>query len=596
MATDGHTDAPRQQPGRIGRRDGRDRRGLARWLPGIDVARHYEFEWLRHDVVAGLVLATILVPVGIAYAAASGLPGICGLYATIAGLLAYALFGPSRVLVLGPDSSLAALILAVVVPLAAGDAQRAVALAGMMAIVSGALCVLAGIARLGFVTELLSKPIRYGYMNGIALTVLISQLPALFGFSVRAEGLLNEVLAFVDGLRTGRTNGAALAVGIGALATILFLKGSRWLPGILIAVVGATLIVGVLDLAATSSVPVIGALPQGLPGFRFPSITASDVTQVAIGGLAVALVSFADTSVLSRTFAARSCRFVDPNQEMVGLGAANLAAGLFQGFPVSSSSSRTPVAVDAGARTQLAGVVGAVTVAALLMVAPNVLANLPRAGLAAVVITAAIGLVEVRDLKRIYQIQRWEFWLSIGCLAGVAALGVIPGIGLAIVVAVVEFLWDGWRPYSAVLGRVEGMKGYHDITRYPDARLVPGLVIFRWDAPLFFANAEFFQRRVLDAAEASPTPVRRLAIAAEPVTSVDVTAADMLSELDRQLQTASIELCFAEMKDPVKDKLKRFGVFARVGEDMFFATLGEAVSAYVEASDVDWVDWQDREQ
>ena len=597
MTADSHTDAPPRHPGRIARRDERrDRRGLARWLPGLDVARRYEFEWLRHDVVAGLVLATILVPVGIAYAAASGLPGICGLYATIAGLLAYALFGPSRVLVLGPDSSLAALILAVVVPLAAGDAQRAVALASMMAIVSGALCVLAGIARLGFVTELLSKPIRYGYMNGIALTVLISQLPALFGFSVRAEGLLDEVLAFVEGLRSGRTNGTALAIGLGALATILLLKGSRWLPGILIAVVGAALIVGTLDLAATSSVPVIGALPQGLPGFSLPSITRSDVTQVVLGGLAVALVSFADTSVLSRTFAARSGSFVDPNQEMVGLGAANLAAGLFQGFPVSSSSSRTPVAVDAGARTQLAGVVGAVTVAALLMVAPNVLANLPKAALAAVVITAAIGLIEVRDLKRIYQVQRWEFWLSIGCFAGVAVLGVIPGIGLAIVIAIVEFLWDGWRPYSAVLGRVEGRKGYHDITRHPDARLVPGLVIFRWDAPLFFANAEFFQRRVLDAVEASPTPVRRLAIAAEPVTSVDITAADMLSELDRQLQAASIELCFAEMKGPVKDKLKRFGVFARVGEDMFFATLGEAVSAYVETYDVDWVDWQDRQK
>ena len=597
MTADSHTDAPPRHPGRIARRDERrDRRGLARWLPGLDVARRYEFEWLRHDVVAGLVLATILVPVGIAYAAASGLPGICGLYATIAGLLAYALFGPSRVLVLGPDSSLAALILAVVVPLAAGDAQRAVALASMMAIVSGALCVLAGIARLGFVTELLSKPIRYGYMNGIALTVLISQLPALFGFSVRAEGLLDEVLAFVEGLRSGRTNGTALAIGLGALATILLLKGSRWLPGILIAVVGAALIVGTLDLAATSSVPVIGALPQGLPGFSLPSITRSDVTQVVLGGLAVALVSFADTSVLSRTFAARSGSFVDPNQEMVGLGAANLAAGLFQGFPVSSSSSRTPVAVDAGARTQLAGVVGAVTVAALLMVAPNVLANLPKAALAAVVITAAIGLIEVRDLKRIYQVQRWEFWLSIGCFAGVAVLGVIPGIGLAIVVAIVEFLWDGWRPYSAVLGRVEGRKGYHDITRHPDARLVPGLVIFRWDAPLFFANAEFFQRRVLDAVEASPTPVRRLAIAAEPVTSVDITAADMLSELDRQLQAASIELCFAEMKGPVKDKLKRFGVFARVGEDMFFATLGEAVSAYVEMYNIDWVDWQDRQK
>ncbi len=552
-----------------------------RWLPGLYTLRHYEIAWLRHDVVAGLVLTTVLVPVGIAYAVASGLPGICGLYATIVPLLAYAVFGPSRVLVLGPDSSLVALILAVVLPLAAGDPQRAMALAGMMAVVSGLLCIVAGAARLGFVTELLSKPIRYGYMNGIALTVLVSQLPALFGFSVDADGLLKEIEGFIQGVAAGKTNWTSVQLGAGTLATILLLKRSKRLPGVLIAVVATTVIVGAMNLATTAGVPVLGSLPQGLPAFAFPSITYRDLVPVLLGGFAVALVSFADTSVLSRAYAAHSGTFVDPNQEMVGLGAANLVAGFFRGFPVSASASRTPVAEAAGARTQLAGVVGALAVASLLLVAPNLLWNLPTTTLAAVVIASAIALIEVTDLRRIYRIQRWEFWLSIGCLAGVAVLGAIPGIGLAIMIAVIEFLWDGWRPHSAVLGRVEGIKGYHDITRYPAARLVTGLVLLRWDAPLFFANADLFQNRALDAVASSPTPVHWLVVAAEPVTSVDVTAADMLTELYETLHASGIELCFAEMKDPVKDKLKRFGIFGRLGEERFFPTVGEAVSGYL---------------
>jgi MFS superfamily sulfate permease-like transporter len=273
---------------------------------------------------------------------------------------------------------------------------------------------------------------------------------------------------------------------------------------------------------------------------------------------------------------------------MVGLGAANLAAGFFQGFPISSSSSRTPVAEASGAKSQLTGVVGAVGVALLLVLAPDLLKNLPTAALAAVVIASAIGLFEIADLVRIFRIQQWEFWLSIACLAGVAAFGAIPGIGLAILVAVIEFLWDGWRPHSAVLGRADGIRGYHDLERYPDARLVPGLFLFRWDAPLFFANAELFQERVLAAVAASPTKVRRVVVAAEPVTSVDVTSADMLAELLHTLRESGIELHFAEMKDPVKDKLKRFGLFERLGRDTFHPTVGAAVDDYLSDHEVDW--------
>jgi high affinity sulfate transporter 1 len=575
------------EAGRLARPLSTSASGWQRWLPGIRMLLHYEPAWLPNDVLAGLVLTTMLVPTGIAYAEASGVPGICGLYATMIPLLAYALFGPSRILVLGPDSSLAAVILAVVLPHSGGEPTRAVALAGMMAVVSGVVCILAGLFRLGFITELLSKPIRYGYMNGIALTVLINQLPKVLGVSIERDGPLRDLSRIVRSVLDGRANVAVLAIGAGTLVVILVLKRFKRVPGILIAVVAATITVAAFDLSA-AGVKVLGPLPQGLPSFAVPWISFSDLGTVVIGGCAVALVSFADTSVLSRAYAAKTRMYVDPNQEMIGLGVANLAAGFFKGFPISSSSSRTPVAEASGARTQLTGVVGAVAIALLLLLAPNLMQNLPTSALAAVVIAAALGLIEIGDLRRIYLVQRWEFWLSIVCLSGVAVLGAIPGIGLAIAIAVIEFLWDGWRPHFAVLGRVDGIRGYHDLKRYPDARLVPGLVLFRWDAPLFFANAELFQARVLEAVANSPTPVRRVVVTAEPVTSVDVTSADMLAELEQTLRASRIELQFAEVKDPVKDKLKRFGLLDQVGADAFHPTIGAAVDAYLAEHAIDW--------
>jgi len=559
-----------------------------RWLPGLQILMEYQVAWFTRDLMAGLVLTTMLVPVGIAYALASGVPGIYGLYATIIPLLAYALFGPSRILVLGPDSALAPVILAVVFPLSGGDPMRAVALASMMAVVSGLVCILIGMLRLGFVTELLSKPIRYGYMNGIALTVLISQLPKLFGFSIDGTGPLRDLVRISNGILGGQANWTSLAVGVGTLVAILLLKRFKRIPGLLLAVVAATIVVGVLNLNATAGVKVLGPLPQGLPSFALPMISFAHLKDVIIGGCAVAMVAFADTSVLSRTYAAKTRTPVDPNQEMIGLGAANLAAGLFQGFPISSSSSRTPVAESAGAKTQLTGVVGAIGVALLLLFAPNLLKDLPSSALAAVVIAAAIGLFEFADLRRIFRIQQWEFWLSIVCFVGVAVFGVIPGIGIAIVIAVIEFLWDGWRPHYAVLARVDGIRGYHDIKRYPNARRIPGLVLFRWDAPLFFANAELFHQRMLEAIAGSPTQVRRIIVTAEPVTSIDVTSADMLAELEHSLTESGIELRFAEVKDPVKDKLKRFELFEGFGAADFYPTIGAAVDAYLLEHAVDW--------
>jgi high affinity sulfate transporter 1 len=530
----------------------------------------------------------MLIPVGIAYAEASGVPGIYGLYATIIPLLAYALFGPSRIMVLGPDSSLAAIILAVLLPLSTGDPARAVALAGMMAVVSGVVCILAGVFRLGFITELLSKPIRYGYMNGIALTVLISQLPKMLGISVDSSGPIRNLYLITQSILEGNTNLATLIIGISTLAIILFLKRFKRIPGILLAVMAATLATGFFHLNQNWGVKVLGSLPQGLPSFTIPWIRFADVKDVIIGGCTVALVSFADTSVLSRIYAVKTKSFVDPNQEMIGLGAANLAAGFFQGFPISSSSSRTPVAEAAGAKTQFTGVMGAVSVALLLLFGGGLLKNLPTSALAAVVISSAIGLIEIKDLRRIFRIQQWECWLSIGCFLGVAIFGAIPGIGLAIVIAVIEFLWDGWRPHYAVLGRAEGIRGYHDVKRYPDAQLIPGLVLFRWDAPLFFANAEFFHEQVLKVISDSKTPVKRIIVAAEPVTSIDITAADMLAELKKTLDASQIELHFAEMKDPVKDKLKRFELLQTLGTNIFHPTIGSAVDNYLEQYKIEW--------
>ena len=570
-------------------------RGIGRWIPAVQTLRTYQRSWLARDVVAGIVVTALLVPAGMGYAEASGLPPIYGLYATIVPLVMYAIVGPSRILVLGPDSSLAPLIAATVLPLAAGSEEEAVALAGLLAVFSGVLCLLAGLARFGFLTDLLSKPVRYGYMNGIALTVLVSQLPKLFGFSIDAEGLIPETRAFVSGLADGEMNLAALLIGVACLGVIFAFK--RWrprVPGVLVAVIGATVVAGAFGLARRYDLAVVGPLPQGLPSFALPSVSASHLGPLLAGAFGIALVSFADTSVLSRTFAIRGGYRVDPNQELLALGAANVTAGLFQGFSVSSSASRTPVAESAGAKTQVTGLVGAMAIALMLLLFPNLVRNLPDSALAAVVISAAIGLIEVAGVRRLYRLRRTEFALSIVCFLGVALLGVIQGIFIAVGLALMDFIRRAWRPYDAVLGRVDDLKGYHDVTRHPEARLIPGLVLFRWDAPLFFANAELFADHVRQAIATSPTPVRWVVVAAEPVTDLDTTAADVLRRLDGELAGEGIDLRFAEMKGPVKDRLKRYALFERLGADHFYPTIGTAVRAYLDETGVQWVDWEDQ--
>jgi high affinity sulfate transporter 1 len=568
---------------------------VLRWLPGVGVLRAYQPAWLRHDLAAGVVLTAVLVPVGMAYAEASGLPPITGLYATILPLIVYALVGPSRILVLGPDSSLAGIIAAVVLPLSAGDPARAISLAGALSIITGGLCIAGGLLKFGFLTDLLSKPVRYGYVNGIALTVFVGQLPKLFGFSIDADGLIDETRAFVQGVVNGDTNAVALVIGVAALTIILGFK--RWLPsipGVLVAVVSTTIVVGTFSLAERAGVSVVGVLPQGLPPFTIPDVSASDLGLLVAGALGIALVSFADTSVLSRTFALRGGYEVDPNQELVALGAANMGSGLFQGFAVSSSSSRTPVAAEAGAKTQLTGLVGAGAIVLMLIAFPGIVENLPSAALAAVVIASALSLLEFKGVRTLYYDRRSEFALSIVCFLGVALLGVIAGIFIAVGLAFLGFIKRAWRPYDAVLGRIDGEKGYHDVSRHPEAQRIPGLVLFRWDAPLFFANAEIFADHVHRAVLESPSVAKWVVIAAEPVTDVDTTAADVLRQLLAELEAKGVRLAFAELKGPVKDQLEHYGLLSAIGQKYMFRTVGSAVHAYVAESGVNWVDWEDR--
>ena len=561
-----------------------------RWVPGLQVISSYRRQWLLKDVIAGVVLTTLLVPQGMAYAELAGLPPITGLYTSILCLLGYAAFGPSRILVLGPDSSLGPMIAATILPLMAanGDAKRAVALASVLAIMVAAIMILAAVAKLGFIADLISKPTMIGYMNGLALTILIGQLPKLLGFKVEADGLIQEITGFVKGLANGDAVPAAATVGIAAVVLIVVLQ--RWLPKI-----PAVLIAVVLAIAATRSfhladhgVSLVGVLPKGFPPLTIPSVRLSDLGLLFAGALGIALVSLADTISTASAFAARTGQEVRGNGEMIGIGAANLAAGLFQGFPVSTSGSRTAVAERSGAKTQLAGVTGAALIILMIVLVPGLFRNLPQPALAAVVITAALSLADIPATVRLWRQRKAEFLLSIAAFLGVALLGVLPGIVIAVVLSILNVFRRAWWPYATVLGRVEGVEGYHDIHFYPEAEHLPGLVIYRFDGPLFFANATRFRDEIRRLAQAEPKPSWIL-IAAEPVTDVDTTAADMLTELDEALNAQGISLVFAELKDPVRAKIERYGLTRTIDPHHFFPTITGATAAFRDETGTQWV-------
>lgn len=571
---------------------GRDSRGAMAWLravPGVRALTGYRREWLSKDVVAGIALTTLLVPQGMAYAELAGLPPITGLYTTILCLLGYAVCGPSRILVLGPDSSLGPMIAATVLPLIAadGDPRRAVALASMLGLMVAGIMILASVARLGFIADLISKPTMIGYMNGLALTILIGQLPKLLGFKVDADNLVGECAGLVRKLADGATVPAAAAVGVSGLVLILLLE--RLLPkvpAVLAMVALAILAASVLDLHE-HGVGLVGPLPEGFPPFTVPDVRVDDLVPLLAGALGIAVVSLADTISNSSAFAARTGQEVRGNQEMAGVGAANLAAGLFQGFPVSASGSRTAVAERTGAKTQLTGVVGAVLIVLMLVLVPGLFRNLPQPALAAVVIAASLSLADIPGAVRLWRQRRTEFLLCVAAFVGVALLGVLPGIAIAVGLSVLNVFRRAWWPYNTVLGRVPGLEGYHDIRSYPGADSLPGLVIYRFDAPLIFANAKSFRDEVRQLAGTDPRP-RWIVVAAEPMTDVDTTAADVLHDLDTALAVRHVRLVFAELKDPVRRKIEAYGLTRTFDPDRFFPTVEAAVTAFSRSTGAEW--------
>ncbi len=566
-----------------------------RWAPGLHTLMNYQRQWLLPDIVAGLVLTAVLIPVGMGYAEASGVPAIHGLYATIIPLVAYAIFGPSRIMVLGPDSTLAAVIAALILPLANGSAERAVALAGALALLSGACSLVIAFARLGIMADLFSKPIRIGFLNAIALTVIIGQLPKVLGFSVKADGLVGKTILLVQGVLADKVNGVALAIGGFSLGLILLIKHWRPLwPGVLLAVVGATVLSTWFNWGQTANIVVLGPLPAGFPLPQVPWVTWSDVVHLLPGAVIIAMLSFADTSVLSRSLAARGNYRVSQDQEMLALGMANIAAGLFQGFSISSSASRTPVAESAGSRTQVTGLVGALAVVLLLVLAPGLLTHLPSALLGAVVIAACLSFADLRGMVALYRQRPLEFVLSLISFLGVAFVGVIEGIVIAIILACLVLVWNAWHPHYATLARVDGLKGYHDIQRHPEGRFVPGLVIFRWDAQLFFANSEIFRQRVIQAVDDADTATVWVIVAGDAISDIDVTAGDSLVALTSELRQRSIELHFAGLRGRVKDRLADYGLLDQIGPDHFKPTVGQAVNVYRSQYELDWKDWDEQ--
>ena len=538
--------------------------------------------------MAGVVITAFLIPVGMGYSQAAGLPPVYGLYATIIPLLVYAAFGPSRILVLGPDSSLAPLIAATIVPLAAGNPDRAVALASALSIGAGLIAVAAGIGRFGFVTELLSMPVRVGYLNGIAVVVIVGQMPKLLGVSVEHSA---PVGAFVDLIRAaGDVDRVPVMVGLVSLAAMIVMRlVAPRVPRSLLVVIGSIVAVKIFGLEG--QLALVGSLPAGFPFPALPRVGWADFGKLAAGSFTIAVVSFADTSVLSRAYSKRLGQGVDPNAEFIGLGAANVAAGFFQGFPVSASQSRTPVAEAAGAKTQLTGVVAAILIVVLLVAAPGLLASLPIAALAAIVMLAVIDLIDVPTVVSLARGRRNEFILSMIAFVGVVIAGVLWGIGIAVAVSLLAFVSQAWRPHVTTLVRIKGVSGYHDIDQHPEGTQIDGLLLFSFGAPLFFANADGFRSEIIARVEETPD-VRWVIVTAEPITGIDATAEAMINELHADLAERGIELGFAGLKSVVRDQIAPGGTVALIGADRFFPTIGQAIRAFVEETGSDFIDWK----
>ncbi|MFE0462365.1 SulP family inorganic anion transporter [Kitasatospora sp. NPDC058965] len=546
-------------------------------LPGLAVLRHYRRAWLRGDAAAGVTVAAYLVPQVMAYAGVAGLPPVAGLWAILPAIGAYALLGSSRLLSVGPESTTALMTATVVAPLAGGDAGRYAVLAATLAVVVGVLCVLAWAARLGFVADLLSKPVLIGYLTGVALTMMVDQLTKVTGVPVSGEGFFPQLWSFARHLSE-----LSVATTVLSAAALLFLfAAARYvprLPGPLVAVVLGTAVAALFDLDQ-HGIQTIGAIPSGLPDLSWPHL--GELHALVLPAAGVLLVGYTDMILTGRAFASdESVEHLDADQELLALGAANLGSGFLSGFPLSSSASRTVLARSGGGSTQVYGLVAGGCVLGVLLFLGPLLRDLPNAVLGAVVVYAAVRMIDLAGLRRLAAFRRRELLLALGCLVGVLALDVLRGVLVAVGLSVAELLSRVARPHDAVQGLVPGLAGMHDVDDYPDARTIPGLLVYRYDSPLFFANAEDFRHRALAAVADEPVPVSWFVLNAEANVQVDITALDSVDALRRDLTERGIVFAMARVKQDLRDQLDTYGLTESVGPERMFPTLPTALAAY----------------
>ena len=553
--------------------------GVAAGLrPGLAALRRRDLPAVRGDVLAGVTVAAYLVPQVLAYAEVAGLAAVTGLWTAVAALGVYAVLGSSRQLSVGPESTTAIMTAVAIAPLAAGDGGRYAALAGALALLVGAICLLGRLARLGFLADLLSRPVLVGYLTGIALIMMSGQLEKITGVPVDGDTFVVELLSFAAGI--GRVHLPTLLLAATVLAFLLV--GSKLFPRAPIPLLAVLLAAGATALLTADAlgVRVIGPVPQGIPIPALPTVTITDLTDLLLPAIGVAIVAYSDNVLTGRAFAIRNAHPLDADQEMLALGAANVAAGLLQGFPVSSSGSRTVIGDSLGSRSQLSSIVTLLLVVAVLFVGGPVLAAFPTAALGALVVYAALRLIEPAEFRRFARFRRSELALALATTVAVLVLGVLYGVLAAVALSILDLLRRVSRPHAAVLGFVPGLAGMHDVDDHPGTTTVPGLVVYRYDAPLCFANAEDFRDRALAALDAAPAPVRWLVLNTEAIVEIDITAADAVHTLCDVLDTRGVVLALARVKQDLLHDLRHSGLADRISADRIFPTLPTAVAAF----------------
>jgi sulfate permease, SulP family len=553
-------------------------RGRATHLPGVAVLAGYRREWLRGDLLAGVAVAAYLVPQVMAYSGIAGLPPQTGLWACLGSLAIYAVLGSSRQLSVGPESTTALMTATAVAPLALGDPVRHAALAAGLALVVGVICLVGGLLRAGALADLLSQPVLVGYMAGIAVIMIIGQLGAVTGVPMEGDSPPAEVASFLSGLAGAHLPTVALALAL-LVGMLVGTKLRPTWPVPMIGMLAATAVVAAFSLDALG-VRLVGSSVSGLPVPGLPALSAHDVASLLLPAVGVAIVGYSDNVLTGRAFATRHGQTVQGTAEIVALGAANLAAGVLRGFPVSSSGSRTAIGDAQGSRTQLHSLVALVLVVVVLVAGGALLSRFPRAALGAVVIYAALRLVDIAGFRRIARFRRSEAAIAVVTMVAVLTVGVLYGVLVAVGLSVLDLLRRVARPHDGVLGYVPGIAGMHDMDDYPGARPVPGLLVYRYDAPLCFANAENFRSRALAALETQPEPPRWFLLNAEANVEIDSTAAEALEALHDELQRRGIVLALARVKQDLRADLRAAGLLDLIGEERIFPTLPTAVEAF----------------